>query len=47
VDNHLRYLDAQRNNFVNEAAYIQASTQRQLALVDLFRALGGGWSNKG
>lgn len=47
VDNHLRYLDAQRNNFVNEAAYIQASTQRQLALVDLFRALGGGWSSKG
>ncbi|WP_110994848.1 efflux transporter outer membrane subunit [Pseudomonas sichuanensis] len=47
VDNHLRYLDAQRSNFVNEAAYIQASTQRQLALVDLFRALGGGWSNKG
>ncbi len=47
VDNHLRYLDAQRNNFVNEAAYIQASTQRQLALVDLFRALGGGWPMKG
>ncbi|MFF7110585.1 efflux transporter outer membrane subunit [Pseudomonas sichuanensis] len=47
VDNHLRYLDAQRNNFVNEATYIQASTQRQLALVDLFRALGGGWPMKG
>lgn len=47
VDNHLRYLDAQRNNFVNEAAYLQASTQRQLALVDLFRALGGGWSKQG
>ncbi|MEN5239634.1 MULTISPECIES: efflux transporter outer membrane subunit [Pseudomonas] len=47
VDNHLRYLDAQRSNFVNEAAYIQASTQRQLALVDLFRALGGGWPMKG
>ncbi|MDU9403947.1 efflux transporter outer membrane subunit [Pseudomonas sp. zfem004] len=47
VDNHLRYLDAQRNNFVNEAAFIQASTQRQLALVDLFRALGGGWPAKG
>ncbi|WP_152224249.1 efflux transporter outer membrane subunit [Pseudomonas sp. SCB32] len=44
VDNHLRYLDAQRNNFINEAAYIETSTQRQLALVDLFRALGGGWS---
>ncbi|MCJ1884220.1 efflux transporter outer membrane subunit [Pseudomonas sp. LA21] len=44
VDSHLRYLDAQRNNFINEAAYIETSTQRQLALVDLFRALGGGWS---
>ncbi|MCG8295172.1 efflux transporter outer membrane subunit [Pseudomonas entomophila] len=43
VDNHLRYLDAQRSNYVNEATYIEASTQHQLALVDLFRALGGGW----
>lgn len=43
VDSHLRYLDAQRSNFVNEAAYIETSTQRQIALVDLFRALGGGW----
>ena len=47
VDNHLRYLDAQRSNYVNEAAFIEASTQRQLALVDLFRALGGGWPDKG
>ncbi|MGC4010854.1 MAG: efflux transporter outer membrane subunit [Pseudomonas sp.] len=43
VDSHLRYLDAQRSNFVNESAYIETSTQRQIALVDLFRALGG-WS---
>ncbi|MFS2123552.1 efflux transporter outer membrane subunit [Pseudomonas sp. Pseusp97] len=43
VDSHLRYLDAQRSNFVNESAYIETSTQRQIALVDLFRALGGGW----
>ncbi|WP_194791635.1 efflux transporter outer membrane subunit [Pseudomonas sp. UFMG81] len=47
VDNHLRYLDAQRSHYVNEAASIEASTQRQLALVDLFRALGGGWSRQG
>lgn len=47
VDNHLRYLDAQRNGYVNEAAFIEASTQRQLALVDLFRALGGGWPAQG
>ncbi|MDU9390229.1 efflux transporter outer membrane subunit [Pseudomonas sp. zfem002] len=47
VDSHLRYLDAQRSSYVNEAAFIDASTQRQLALVDLFRALGGGWPDKG
>lgn len=47
VDSHLRYLDAQRNGYVNEAAFIEASTQRQLALVDLFRALGGGWPDEG
>lgn len=44
VDSHLRYLDAQRSSFVNESAYIETSTQRQIALVDLFRALGGGWN---
>ncbi|MFK0090324.1 efflux transporter outer membrane subunit [Pseudomonas sp. NPDC090755] len=47
VDNHLRYLDAQRSSYVNEAAFIEVSTERQLALVDLFRALGGGWPSKG
>ena len=46
VDSHLRYLDAQRSNFVNESAYIETSTQRQIALLDLFRALGGGWSGE-
>ena len=44
VDSHLRYLDAQRNAFLNDSTLIETSTQRQLALVDLFRALGGGWS---
>ena len=44
VDSHLRYLDAQRSNFTDEAGYIAVSTQRQLALVDLFRTLGGGWA---
>jgi len=43
IDSHLRYLDAQRTSFVNESAFIEVSTQRQLALVDLFRSLGGGW----
>ncbi|MDD0976382.1 efflux transporter outer membrane subunit [Pseudomonas fontis] len=44
VDSHLRYLDAQRSHFVNQSAAIDISTQRQIALVDLFRSLGGGWS---
>ncbi|WP_249186706.1 efflux transporter outer membrane subunit [Pseudomonas sp. KB-10] len=43
VDDHLRYLDAQRSSFNDQATLIQISTDRQLALVDLFRALGGGW----
>ncbi|WP_199522604.1 efflux transporter outer membrane subunit [Pseudomonas protegens] len=43
VDSHLRYLDAQRSNFVDQSALIEVSTQRQIALVDLFRSLGGGW----
>lgn len=47
VDSHLRYLDAQRNTYLNEAAAIEASIERQKSLVDLFRALGGGWSTRG
>ncbi|WP_029978410.1 efflux transporter outer membrane subunit [Pseudomonas sp. PH1b] len=43
IDSHLRYLDAQRSSFVNESALIEIGTQRQIALVDLFRSLGGGW----
>lgn len=45
MDSHLRYLDAQRSHFTNESGYIETSTRRQIALVDLFRSLGGGWSN--
>ncbi|WP_136795710.1 efflux transporter outer membrane subunit [Desulfosediminicola ganghwensis] len=43
VDSHLRYLDAQRRDFTNQLGLIQTRTQRQIALVNLFRALGGGW----
>lgn len=43
VDDHLRYLDAQRSSFTDQTTLIQISTERQLALADLFRALGGGW----
>lgn len=43
VDDHLRYLDAQRGDFSARMALVQVRTQRQVALATLFRALGGGW----
>ncbi|MHA6912857.1 efflux transporter outer membrane subunit [Ralstonia pseudosolanacearum] len=43
VDNHLRFLDAQRTAFANEISEIDVTTQRELSLVALFRAFGGGW----
>ncbi|MCS4306205.1 multidrug efflux system outer membrane protein [Rheinheimera pacifica] len=46
VDSHLRYLDAQRQHFSAQQNLITVSTQQQLALVDLFRALGGNWYAK-
>lgn len=46
VDDHLRYLDAQRNDYANQAELISTQGQRQIAQVSLFRALGGGWSAK-
>ncbi|ENA9836475.1 efflux transporter outer membrane subunit [Escherichia coli] len=46
VEDHLRYLDAQRRSFVSEISAINVNTQRQIALVSLFRALGGEWALK-
>ena len=43
LDTNLRYLDAQRSSFANETALIDISVQRQVALVTLYRTLGGGW----
>lgn len=43
TDDYSRYLDAQRQNFRNRSALVQVQTEQQLALADLFRALGGGW----
>ena len=43
VDNHLRYLDAQRRDFANRTALVEVNTQRQLAFAALYRAQGGGW----
>ncbi|MNJ75330.1 copper/silver efflux system outer membrane protein CusC [compost metagenome] len=44
MDSHLRYLDAQRSAFTDQLTYIEVSTQRQIALATLFKALGGGWT---
>ncbi len=46
VDDYLRYIDAQLSVCTNEISAIEISTQRQVALVTLFRALGGGWKAK-
>jgi len=46
VDSHLRYLEAQRSAFGHQLSAIEVGTQRQLALVQLFKALGGGWSGQ-
>ena len=43
VDSHLRYLDAQRNDFANQIRLIQTRTQSRMARVQVFTALGGGW----
>lgn len=43
LDDHLRLLEAQRNDFASQLALIEVQTQRQIALSSLFRALGGGW----
>ncbi len=43
VDDHLRFLDAQRRDFVNQTSLIEIQSERQVALATLFRALGGGW----
>ncbi|XXE14474.1 efflux transporter outer membrane subunit [Pseudomonas sp. Z1-14] len=43
LDDYLRFLDVQRNTFNNQSTLIQISTERQIALVNLFRSLGGGW----
>ncbi|MGQ8365450.1 efflux transporter outer membrane subunit [Glaciecola sp. 1036] len=43
ADDYLNYLDTQRESFANHMALIQVKTQRQIALVSLYRALGGGW----
>ena len=46
IDNHLRYLDAQRRDFANRTALVEVNTQRQIAFAALYRAQGGGWQSQ-
>jgi NodT family efflux transporter outer membrane factor (OMF) lipoprotein len=44
LDNYLQVLDAQRNLFTGQLSLAQLRLQEREAVVDLYRALGGGWS---
>jgi NodT family efflux transporter outer membrane factor (OMF) lipoprotein len=44
LDSFLQVLDAQRNLFTGELTLAQLRLQERLAVVQLYRALGGGWS---
>lgn len=43
LDSNLRYLDAQRSVFSNEIALVHIAAQQEIAVVSLFKALGGRW----
>jgi multidrug efflux system outer membrane protein len=44
VDNYLPVLDAQRNLFQGELDLARLRQQELTSIVQLYRALGGGWS---
>src|SRR5205085_3079622 len=44
IDSYLQVLDAQRNLFQGELALARLRQQELTAVVELYRALGGGWS---
>jgi multidrug efflux system outer membrane protein len=44
VDNYLQVLDAQRNLFQGELTLARLRQQELATIVQLYRALGGGWS---
>ncbi len=43
VDDSLRLLDSQRSSFADRIGLIAAQTENDVALVQLFAAVGGGW----
>jgi multidrug efflux system outer membrane protein len=45
IDTYLQVLDAQRNEFSGELTLAQLRKNELLSLVQLYRALGGGWQN--
>ena len=44
LDSYLQVLDAQRNLFAGQLALAQLRLQERVSVVQLYRALGGGWS---
>ena len=46
VDNYLQVLDAQRNLFQGELDLARIRQQELASIVQLYRALGGGWSDR-
>mgnify|MGYP000214926469 FL=1 len=47
LDNHLNLLDSQRSLYQADNALIETRLQLMVAHVELFRALGGEWNQKG
>jgi multidrug efflux system outer membrane protein len=43
IDSYLQVLDAERNDFSGQLVLAQLRLQERLAVVQLYRALGGGW----
>jgi multidrug efflux system outer membrane protein len=46
VSNYLEVLDAQRSLFSSELTLAQTNRDQLVALVQLYKALGGGWQEK-
>ncbi len=44
LDSYLQVLDAQRNLFSGQLALAQLRLQERMAVVEIYRALGGGWT---
>ncbi|CAP44577.1 efflux transporter outer membrane subunit [Bordetella petrii] len=46
LDGYMRFLDSQRSNFFDRISLSDVSTQYQISLVRLFRAVGGSWDSQ-